>query len=333
MKAYVVKELVSSPLSLSISEVEEPSVSENELEVKVCSIGLNFFETLMIQGKYQSKPSLPFIPGTEFSGIVSKIGGEVTRFKVGDLVFGSTMQGAYAEKVVVTEDNVFLLPQTMTLEQGAAFSLNYGTSYAALVYRAQLKRGEYLLVNAGAGGVSTAAIQIAKALGAHVISTVGSVSKVSVAKEAGADSVIDLETNSNLVQAINDLTNGKGVDVVFDPVGGDLFSKLLQCIAWNGRVIVVGFASGKIPQVPMNRVLLKNCAILGVFWGAYQVYEPEKIAEAFKALFTMFNAGQIKPILFPKVFDFTQLPQALSLISDRKSTGKVIVNVRRESKL
>eukprot|EP01113_Clastostelium_recurvatum_P049665 TRINITY_DN9244_c0_g1_i1.p1 TRINITY_DN9244_c0_g1~~TRINITY_DN9244_c0_g1_i1.p1 ORF type:complete len:332 (-),score=42.01 TRINITY_DN9244_c0_g1_i1:388-1383(-) len=236
MRALVVSQLVKDPSELSIGVAEEPQKDDDGcVLVEIHAIGLNFFEFLMVQGKYQTKPDLPFIPGSEFSGVVVSTSPNVKKVRAGDRVYGSSMMGAFAERISVPETNVRRMPEGMSFSEGAAFGMVYATSYAGLVLRAQVRPGETVLVHAAAGGVGTAAVQIAKSLGATVIATVGSKEKVGVAKEAGADHVIDLSSTDDFASAVKDLTGGRGADVIYDPVGGGVFDRSLSCVAWNGR--------------------------------------------------------------------------------------------------
>jgi len=313
------------PHDLKVSQIEEPKVSEGTICVDVKASGCNFFDILLVQGKYQLKPSFPFTPGSEFSGIVSAVG-TGTSFKVGDKVFGIMPFGSFAEKIVVGTTHVWPLAKGMSFEEGAAFGMIYPTSYAGLVFRGNLQKGEFLLVHAAAGGVGSAAVQIGRALGATVIATVGSTSKVEIAKKIGAHHVIDL-SKQDMVSAVKSLTNGKGADVIYDPVGGDVFDKSIKCAAWNGRIVVVGFAGGTIPTLKVNLVLLKNIAVTGLHWGAYAIHEPHKINEVNDALIELYSKGLVKPVLYPKVFSLEQLPDALALIGSRNTYGKLLISM------
>jgi len=300
--------------------------------VDVKFAGANFMDTLIVQGKYQTRPKFPFTPGSEFSGVVREVGESVKAFKKGDQVYGTIPYGSYAEQVVVPASLLQPLPKGMSFVEGAAFGLIYPTSYAGLLNRAALKAGEILLVHAAAGGVGTAAVQIGRALGATVIATVGSASKVEIAKCAGAHHVVDL-SNEDLVAVAKKLTQGKGADVVYDPVGGDVFDQSLKCTAWNGRVVVVGFASGTIPTLKVNYVLLKSISIVGLFWGAMVSQEPKAAAEVLRALTDLYTRGLIKPIIFPEIYDLAELPKTLEILGSRKSYGKLVVRVDEKTKL
>eukprot|EP00026_Physarum_polycephalum_P011106 Phypoly_transcript_11305.p1 GENE.Phypoly_transcript_11305~~Phypoly_transcript_11305.p1 ORF type:complete len:337 (+),score=54.53 Phypoly_transcript_11305:193-1203(+) len=325
MRAVVV-ERWQDPDKLKVSEIAKPELCAGSLLIKVKAAGANFFDILLVQGKYQTKPAFPFTPGSEFSGEVEEVGGGVEGFKKGDKVYGSLPFGAYAEYVVVDATAVLHLPKGMNFVEGAAFGMVYPTSYAGLVHRANLLPKETLLVHAAAGGVGTAAVQIGRAIGATVIATVGSSAKVEIAKQAGAHHVIDL-SKEDLVSAVKKLTDDKGADVVYDPVGGDLFDKSTSCTAWNGRILVVGFASGTIPAFKTNRALLKSISVVGLFWGAMMIREPEKAKDTFDALLALYSRGLIRPIIYPDVYDLEDLPKTLAVLGSRKSYGKLIVRI------
>ena len=311
------------PAELRVSEIPEPEAGPGEVQIEVRAAGCNFFDILIVQGKYQVKPPFPFTPGGEVSGVVEAVGDGVEGFAVGDRVLAWCGIGGFAETAVVPPNNVRLIPDGMSFEEGAALSIIYPTSYAALIYRANLQPGETLLVHAAAGGVGSAALQIGKALGARVIATVGGAEKAGIARENGADEVIDYRTE-DFVARVNEITDGARADVIFDPVGGDVFDRSLKCIAWNGRLVVVGFASGRIPEVKANRILLKNIAVTGVHWGAYAANEPEKISETYEGLFALYRAGKIKPLIF-KTYALEDLPSALAELASRKTHGKLII--------
>jgi len=322
MRAIVVDRWME-PADLRVSEAPEPDVHEGMLGVEVKAAGCNFFDILLVQGRYQSKPPFPFIPGGEVGGIVHAVGPGVENFKVGDRVLASIQLGAFAERVSVPAIAAWKLPEKMTFEEGAALPIVYPTSYAALVYRANLRPGEVLLVHAAAGGVGIAAVQIGKALGARVIATAGGEEKLDVARRVGADLAIDYR-DASWVDQVRTATDGRGADVIYDPVGGDIFDQSLKCIAWSGRLLVIGFASGRIPEVKANRILLKNISVLGIHWGAYQMNEPERIPEIFDALFKLYEEGKIKPLIF-KTYPLAEIPAALDALGSRHSYGKVIL--------
>jgi NADPH2:quinone reductase len=322
MRAIVVDRWME-PSELEVREVPEPEVPPGHVLVDVRAAGCNFFDILMVQGKYQVKPPFPFIPGAEIGGVVAAIGEGCQRFAVGDRVFASAGMGGFAERTAMPEEAVYPLPDGMSFEEGAALPIIYPTSYAGLVFRAELQAGEDLLVHAAAGGVGVAAVQIGKALGARVIATAGGAEKCEVARREGADDTIDYLAE-DFVARVMELTGGKGADVIYDSVGGDTTDKSLKCIAWNGRLLIIGFASGVIPEIKANRILLKNIAVTGLHWGAHLAKDPEKVPQTFEALFELYAAGKIAPLVY-KRFSLDELPQALEALGSRKTYGKVIV--------
>jgi NADPH2:quinone reductase len=311
------------PAELRVSEIPQPEAGPGALQVEVRAAGCNFFDILIVRGKYQVKPAFPFTPGAEIAGVVREIGEGVEGFAVGDRVLAGMPFGGFAETVVVPAAAAHRLPDGMSFEEGAAIPIIYPTSYAALIFRANLQAGETLLVHAAVGGVGSAALQIGKALGARVIATVGGAEKAEIARELGADEVIDYRVD-DFVARVNEITGGSGADVIYDPVGGDVFDQSLKCIAWNGRLIVVGFASGRIPEVKANRILLKNIAVTGVHWGAYMINEPERVPETFEGLFALYREGKIKPLIF-NTYPLEDLPSALGELASRKTHGKLII--------
>ena len=311
------------PAELRVSEIPEPKAGPGALQVEVRAAGCNFFDTLIVQGKYQVKPAFPFTPGGEISGVVSAVGEGVEGFSVGDRVLAGTQTGGFAETAVVPANYAHLLPDGMSFEEGAAIPTIYPTSYAALVFRANLQAGETLLVHAAVGGVGSAALQIGKALGARVIATVGGAEKAQIARSLGADEVVDYRVD-DFIARVGEITGGSGADVIYDPVGGDVFDRSLKCIAWNGRLLVVGFASGRIPEVKANRILLKNIAVMGIHWGAYLVSEPARVPETFESLFALYRDGMIKPLIY-NTYALEDLPSALAELTSRKTHGKLII--------
>ena len=315
------------PEELVVQDAPEPELVPHSLLIDVHAAGCNFFDILMVQGKYQVKPPFPFIPGAEVAGIVRAVGADVEGFAEGDQIFASSGLGAFAERAVVPTKGSYHLAKGMTFEEGASLPIVYPTSYAALVNRAKLAPNETLLVHAAAGGVGIAAVQIGKAIGAKVIATAGGADKLAIAKAAGADVVIDYRSE-DFVERVKAETDGKGADVIYDSVGGETTNRSLKCIAWNGRLLVIGFASGDIPSVALNRVLLKNISLVGLHWGAHITNEPERIPETFDALLKLFESGKIKPVIFNS-YSLDELPAALSALGSRKTYGKVIVNPQK----
>ncbi|KAJ2871951.1 hypothetical protein FB639_004408 [Coemansia asiatica] len=329
MRAIVVKNWLKTPNDMEVKDIPIPEPKSPEVLVKVDSVGANFFDILLVQGKYQIKPPFPFTPGAEFSGTIVRVPpSENSRFKVGDRVFGSNPTGAYAEFIAVPQTQCFHVPGTLSFEQAAGLYITYPTSYAALVLRAKVQAGEWVLVHAAAGGVGIAAVQIAKSLGARVIAAVGSEGKFDIIQAQGVDQCINYR-DPNWTSRVLEITEGRGVDVVYDPVG--LVEKSLKCIAWNGRVVVVGFAAGNIEKIAANRILLKNIAVTGVHWGAYAKYEPERIPEVWDALFRMAEEGRISPVVYEPVFyGLENAKSALKAIANRETYGKVIVKPTSE---
>lgn len=330
MRAIVVEDW-TEPEDLKVSEIEEPASRPGFLKIDVRAAGCNFFDILMVKGQYQVKPPFPFIPGAEVAGTVVEVGdgviqgdgGVVEGFQVGDRVLASAGLGGFAERVNIPASVTYKLPESMSFEEGAALPIIYPTSYAGLVFRADLQAGEDLLVHAAAGGVGIAAVQIGKALGARVIATAGSAEKLEIARQNGADDTIDYR-KEDFVERVMALTEGKGADVIYDSVGGDVFDKSLKCIAWNGRLLVIGFASGVIPSVKANRILLKNIAITGLHWGAHASKDPAKIPATFDALFRLYDEGKIRPVIY-KNYALEEVPEALSGLGSRRTYGKVII--------
>lgn len=322
MRAVVVDRWME-PRDLRVSEIADPELRPGCLELEVRAAGCNFFDILMVKGQYQVKPAFPFVPGAEVAGVVGRIGEGVEGFSPGDRVLATAGLGGFAERAVVPAAGSSVLPRAMSFEEGAALPIIYPTSYAGLVYRADLQPGEDLLVHAAAGGVGLAAVQIGKALGARVIATAGSPEKLTVARQNGADDTIDY-LEEDFVERVMALTSGKGADVIYDSVGGDVFDRSFKCIAWNGRLVVIGFASGTIPTVKANRILLKNIAVTGLHWGAHAGKEPEKIPQTMQALFRLYDEGKIKPVIY-KSYSLEELPTALADLGGRKTYGKVIV--------
>jgi len=324
MRAILCKEYGPAE-TLVIEDIPSPEVKGRGVKVRVKAAGLNFPETLIIEGKYQLKPTMPFSPGGEMSGEVIEVGDKVTRFKPGDRVAGLTGYGAFAEEVIVPEQNILPIPESMSDEKAAAFSMVYGTSYYALKQRANIQPGETLLVLGASGGVGLATIELGKAMGAKVIAAASTAEKLAIAKEAGADELINY-TEEPLKDAVKKLTNSKGVDVIYDPVGGDFTEQALRAMAWNGRHLIIGFAAGDIPKIPANLTLLKGCSVVGVFWGSFTQREPENSAKNMMELLQMFAEGKINPRI-SQVFEFEDYAKALGALTGRTATGKIVLKV------
>ncbi|WP_456459565.1 NADPH:quinone oxidoreductase family protein [Reichenbachiella sp.] len=321
MKA-VLCESYGPPENLVVKEVESliPGIGEVVIEVKAS--GLNFPDTLIIEGKYQFQPEMPFSPGGEVAGIVKTVGEGVSHLKVGDRVMAGTGWGGFAEEVIGKASNVFPLPDGISFEQAASTMMTFGTSYHALVNRAKLKAGETLLVLGAAGGVGTAAIQIGKALGAKVIAAASSDEKLNYCKSIGADMTINYSQEDLKTQA-KALTNGNGVDVVYDPVGDRFTEPALRAIAWKGRYLVVGFAAGEIPKIPLNLPLLKGCSIVGVFWGGFFRNEPHVNAENFQTIVKWLVEGKVQAQIHKK-YNLEQVAEAMTELTSKKVKGKII---------
>ncbi|MGY4534701.1 NADPH2:quinone reductase [Pseudomonas sp. TE3786] len=312
--------------TLVLEEVASPEPKKNEVLLDVHAAGVNFPDTLIIEGKYQFKPPFPFSPGGEAAGVVAAVGEKISHVKPGDRVMALTGWGSFAEQVAVPGYSVMPIPAGMDFASAAAFGMTYGTSIHALKQRANLQPGETLLVLGASGGVGLAAVEIGKAMGARVIAAASSAEKLEVAKAAGADELINYSEGS-LKEKLKELTGGQGVDVIYDPVGGELFEEAFRSIAWNGRFLVVGFASGTIPSLPANLTLLKGASLVGVFWGAFAQRQPADNAANFEQLFKWFAEGKVKPLV-SQTFPLTDAAGAINALGQRKAVGKVVVQVR-----
>lgn len=324
MKAVLCKAF-GLPNTLVIEDVPslKPGKKEVLIEVKAC--GVNFPDTLIIQGLYQFKPELPFSPGSDIAGIVKAVGAETKGFKPGDKVFAMMPWGGFAEEAVASAHVCFPIPPMMNFEHAASFLMVYGTSYHALKDRARIKEGETLLVLGAAGGVGLTAVELGKLMGAKVIAAASSDEKLELCKKYGADETINY-SKEDLKARVKELTNGKGVDVVYDPVGGDYSEAALRATAWKGRFLVVGFAAGQIPKIPLNLPLLKGCQVVGVFWGAFTQKEAGKNMENTIQLIQWFAEGKIKPHIHA-TYPLEKVPQALTEIMERKAMGKIVIKV------
>lgn len=323
MKAYVVEKWCE-PEELVFKDVEDPIPSEDELLIEVRAAGINFPDLLMIQGKYQARPKRPFIPGTEVSGIVIAKGKNTSQFQIGDRVTAISWLGGYAEKVVVKESHTYLMPKSMSFVDGAAFHVVYQSSYFGIVQRANLQPSETLLVHAGAGGIGTSSIQIGKALGAKVYATAGSIEKLKITEACGADLSLSYE-DPQWSRKIR--KEHGGVDVVIDPVGGEILEKSVLCTNFEGRIVVVGFTSGKIAQVATNLLLLNNISIMGLFWNLYSQNHPQKIQKAVSQLFQWYSEKKLSPIIY-KTYPLKDAPIGLRDVTSRKSYGKAVVEIQ-----
>jgi NADPH2:quinone reductase len=311
------------PDTLQVQEVSSPIAGPKEVVITVAACGVNFPDVLIIQNKYQFKPELPFSPGGEVAGILSELGDEVQGLELGQPVLALCGWGGFAEKVAVAADRVFPLPEGISAEVAATTLYTYGTSYHALKDRAQLQAGETLLVLGAAGGVGLAAVELGALMGARVIAAASTEEKLALCREKGAVETINYETE-DLKTRIKELTGGQGVDVVFDPVGGKFSEGALRGMAWKGRYLVVGFANGEIPQLPMNLPLLKGCAVVGVFWGQFAKLEPKVNLQNTRQLLAWIQEGKIRQHVGKK-YSLDEAPQALQDLMDRKMLGKGVV--------
>jgi NADPH2:quinone reductase len=330
MKAVLCK-AYGPPESLSFEEAPSPPLARGGVRIGVHACGVNFPDVLIIKGEYQFKPPFPFSPGAEVSGVVLEVGSDVKNFAVGDRVIGMTGWNGFSEEVVVDAAKCLRMPAKMDFASGAALPMTYGTSYHALVQRGRLKAGETLLVHGATGGVGTAAVEIGKLLGAKVIATAGSDEKLqTLQKLYGVEHVINYRTNPNWRESVKELTSGNGADVIYDPVGGDVFEQSLRCINWDGRLLVIGFASGQIPSAKANLILLKGCAVVGVFWGAFSAREPAVNAANFEQLMTWYEQGSLKPAISHR-FPLERAADALNAIVRREVVGKAVLLTSRNS--
>lgn len=327
MKAVLCKAW-GPPESLVIEDVQAPACGPGKVRIRVQAVGINFPDCLMIEGKYQFKPEFPFSPGGELSGTITEVGDGVTDVKVGDRVSAGGGHGGLAEEIVVDARTVRTVPENMDMVTAAAWSTTYGTSYHALKQRANLQPGETLLVLGAAGGVGLAAVELGKAMGARVIAAASSEEKLQAAREAGADECIDY-SDGELKEKVKALTDGKGADVIYDPVGGPLFDQCLRSINWNGRILIVGFVGGDIPRAPTNLILLKGCQLVGVFYGSFTQREPQANAQNWDELRDLFTSGKIKPRI-SQVYPLEETAAALRCLTERQAIGKVVVEVARE---
>ncbi|HAQ73297.1 NADPH:quinone oxidoreductase family protein [Stutzerimonas nitrititolerans] len=313
--------------NLVVEDLDSPQIKKGEVLLDVHAAGVNFPDTLIIEGKYQFKPPFPFSPGGEAAGVVAAVGEKISHLKVGDRVMALTGWGSFAEQVAVSGQNVLPIPTEMDFTTAAAFSMTYGTSMHALKQRANLQPGETLLVLGASGGVGLAAVEIGKAIGARVIAAASTNEKLEIARKAGANELINY-SEASLRERLKELTDGQGVDVIYDPVGGKLFEEAFRSIAWNGRMLVVGFAAGgEIPALPANLPLLKGASLIGVFWGAFAQRQPQDNAANFKQLFAWYAEGKLRPLV-SQTFALEQAAEAIDTLGQRKAVGKLVVKVR-----
>jgi NADPH2:quinone reductase len=322
MRAVLCKEW-GEPESLVVEQVSSPPLREGCVRVAVAAAGINFADLLMVAGKYQEKPPFPFTPGLEIAGTIAEVAPDVRGIAVGDRVMGTPGSGGYATEAVVSASSVVKIPDSMPFDIAAGFPVAYGTSHGALEWRARLQPRETLLVHGAAGGVGLTAVEVGKAMGATVIATAGGPAKLEIARRHGADHLVDY-ASEDVKTRVRELTQGKGADVIYDPVGGDVFDASLRCVAWEGRIVVIGFASGRVPQIPANLLLVKNCDVIGFFWGSYRAKNPEKVRRSFAQLFRWFEEGKLRPHVSER-FDLADAAKAMNALKQRKSTGKVVL--------
>ncbi len=319
MKAFRVHDLAIDP---AVAEIDAPRAGPEEVQVRVAACGINFADLLLARGKYQERPALPFTLGMEFAGTVAEVGAGVDALRVGDRVAAYSGSGGLAEFAVCPANRCVPLPDAMPFEEAAAFVIAYGTSHVALAHRARLKPGETLLVLGAAGGVGLTAVEIGKRMGATVIAAARGASRLEVTREAGADHLIDTG-NDDLRERVK---AAGGADVVYDPVGGALFDAAMRAVKPEARVIVIGFASGEIPQIRANHLLVKNTSVLGVYWGGYMTFRPEVISDSLTTLFGWYADGGLRPHV-SHILPLEQAGAAMELLRSRNATGKVVVTI------
>ncbi|MCU0496293.1 MAG: NADPH:quinone oxidoreductase family protein [Anaerolineae bacterium] len=326
MKAILCREW-GDPSLLTLTEVDRPVLPTQAgfARIKIHACGVNFADTLMIAGQYQVKPPLPFTPGMEIAGEVIEVSDDATPLKVGTRIMAVCEYGGMAEEVVISAQSAIPIPDGMSYDMAAAFPIAYGTSHLALEHRAHLQAGETLLVLGAGGGVGSTAVQIGKLMGATVIAAASSSEKLDLAHRFGADHRIDY-TKENLRDRVREITHGQGANVIYDPVGGDLFDQALRSIAWEGRLLVIGFAAGKIPQLPVNLTLVKNCSVLGVYWGAYLAKDPKVLIGSLRQLLKWSAEGRLQTSV-ARTFDLAHAPEALYSLIQRQAVGKVVITI------
>jgi NADPH2:quinone reductase len=324
MNAVIVNEWVR-PSELAIGEMPAPVIGAGQVRVRVRAASINFADTLIVQGLYQEKPPFPFVPGGEVGGDVLEIGHGVHHVKVGDRVAALCGTGGFAEEVACDAMTVVPIPDSMDYVTASGFVIAYGTSHVGLAHRAKLQAGETLLVHGAAGGVGLTAVELGKLMGASVIATASSAEKLALTRVYGADHTINYQ-DEDFRARVKEITRGKGADVIYDPVGGDVFDQSLRCIAWEGRLLVVGFASGRIPQAPANLLLVKNCSVVGLYWGAYAKRNPQVLLGSLQQLMTWFDEGKLKPHV-SQTFALEDVGAAMETLLTRKAMGKVVLTM------
>ncbi len=324
MKAVLCTEW-GGPGKLSVGDVDPPAPAAGEVAIDVKAAGVNFADTVIIQGTYQLRPEFPFVPGLEVAGTVAELGAGVDTVAVGDRVVGIPNIGAFAERVAVKAQAVVPIPDAMDFETAASFAVAYSTSHMALGYRAGLREGETLVVFGAAGGVGLTAVEIGKIMGAEVVACAGTREKLDLCAARGADHVVDYG-EEDIRERVREITGGRGADVIYDPVGGAAFDAAMRSVAWEGRIVVIGFASGDFNQARTNILLVKNIAVMGFYWGSYSMHRPAAIGESMAELVRMWEAGRLRPHI-SRVMPLERAGDALALMMDRKSTGKMVLTV------
>jgi NADPH2:quinone reductase len=324
MRAVVLRSY-GPPPQLGVEEVPPPQLKPGHVKLRVRTVGFGFPDALMVAGKYQVKPETPFTPGAEVAGVIAEVAPDVTNVKPGDRVLAMAGQGGLADECIASAAALIPLPRSMSMAAAAGFLVNYGTTYHALVQRGNVKPGDTLLVLGAAGGVGLTAIEIGKALGARVLAGASTDEKLALAKQHGADAVFNYTTES-IKAKVMEFTADRGIDLVYDPVGADFAEQCVRSMARNGRYLIIGFAGGKIPAIPLNLPLLKGCSLVGVFWGAHTRYEPEVHAANLQALFKLFHEGKIRPHV-TEMEGLERFTEALDVLNGRRATGKVVIRV------
>ncbi|MCB0019179.1 MAG: NADPH:quinone oxidoreductase family protein [Anaerolineales bacterium] len=325
MRALLCHEF-GGPDKLRLGEVVLPPAGPGELKIAIHACGLNFADTLIIQGLYQEKPPFPFSPGMEIAGEVIEIGEGVSDFLVGDRIAAMCGHGGFAEEVIVPAGMALRLPGNMDYVTGASFAVAYGTSHLALAHRAHLQPGETLLVHGAAGGVGLTAVELGKLMGATVIATASSAEKLALAQRYGADHLINYKEES-FRERVLEITGKRGADVIYDPVGGPVFEESVRCVAWEGRLLVIGFASGAIAQFPTNLALVKNFSVVGLYWGRYAQKDPAVLLHSMRQLLDWYDDGKLQPHI-SQVLPLAQGGEALQILMDRQAQGKVVLQIR-----
>lgn len=324
MKALLCKEY-GPPESLVLEDVAAPTPGDGEIRIGVRACGVNFPDILMIAGKYQVRPPLPFSPGFELAGEILEVGKGVTHFQPGQRVAATSMCGAMAEEICLPAESAMPIPEAMDFATAAGFTLTYGTSYHALKQRAQLQPGEKLLVLGAAGGVGLTAVELGFLMGAEVFAAASTQEKLDLAASRGATHLINY-TENGLKDQVRELTGGKGVDVIYDPVGGELFDDCLRSIAWGGRILIIGFAAGAIPSIPANLPLLKGSSVVGVFWGSFTQKEPEASKLNMRELLDWLEQGKLDPCI-SRTYPLEDAAEAMKALAERQSSGKLVVTI------